>query len=72
MPQRIAETQTAELRPNDEKAHESEVTVIGRDGTPADQPLINLGSDEGIGVGRPEAVSIMQTRIPALLRRPIH
>jgi hypothetical protein len=72
MPQRIAETQTAELRPNDEKAHESERTVIGRDGTPADQSLINLGSDERIGVGRPEDVSIMQSRVPALLGRPIY
>ncbi|MNE51818.1 hypothetical protein D3C80_1464640 [compost metagenome] len=70
VPQRIAEAMAAKFRAHDEETHEAEFAAVAGDGAAADQFAVQLGSDEGLGVGGPEQFGIVPAGIPALLRRP--
>jgi len=70
MPEAVAETLAALLEHDDEEAHEAELTLVGGDGSAADQPTFDLRGDEGFGVRGPEQIGIIAARVPTLACGP--
>ena len=70
VPEAVAQSPAAIGGPDDEEAHEAEGILVSGDGAPANQLAVNLGGDEGLGVGGPEQVGIMKAGVPALRGGP--
>ncbi|MCY1180824.1 hypothetical protein D9M73_212940 [compost metagenome] len=71
VPEGIAQTLTAIFRPDDEKAHETELAIVGSDGTATDQFAAPARCDEGGRIRSPEQLGIVNAGIPTLTGSPI-
>ncbi|MNT57734.1 hypothetical protein D3C72_1951290 [compost metagenome] len=71
MPEGIAQALTAILRPDDEKAHETEFAVVGSDCTATNQFAAPVRCNEGGRVRSPEQLGIVNAGIPTLTGSPI-
>ena len=72
VPDLVAESAAAEFGPHDEEAHEAEFAGVAGDGAAADQLVAEISGDEGVGVGGPEQLGVVQAGVPAFSCGPLH
>src|SRR5690606_271470 len=60
----------AQIRTDDEKAHEPERAAVGNDGAGRDELTVSLRADKAARIGRPENIGVVQTGVPTFGRRP--